>query len=146
MVHYPSSSARCRAKNGAHNAHRKAMVGSPRRRGPMFAAKPPLFRSVFEFANRFPNPSTPRRRRFAPEAWDDTEVIPPLFGSAGANRPYPDGTIHAPNAHIAAATPIDPLEGDAPSAPTRAAEPTPPDLLKVGRTRARKAKQRITTR
>ena len=33
---------------------------------------------AFEFANRLANPSTLRGRRFAPEAWDDTEVIPPL--------------------------------------------------------------------
>jgi len=78
----------------------------------MFAAKLPLFRSVFEFANRFPTPSTPRRRRFAPVVW------------VRCGEPtLPRGTIQAPNVHIGVAAPIDLLEGDAPSAPTRAAEP-----------------------
>jgi len=79
--------------------HLVKKVGTPRRRGPKIQVRMRRFSdaraalprgSAFEFANQFLNPSMPRRRRCAPEAW------------VRCGEPtLPRGTIRAPNAQSA---------------------------------------------
>ena len=73
--------------------HLVKKVGTPRRRGPKIQvlmrrfpdARAALPRgSAFEFANQFLNPSMPRRRRCAPEAWVRYGEPTLPFGTKGA--------------------------------------------------------------